>query len=148
MNKLAIIIMCLIFTSCVTQKKCNEKFPSTASIDSIRIETVKEIPVYLPGDSILIDVPADCSDIEPVIFENGKLKQTISILSGKLTSLTNIKPDTLYVPVTEVKTVVKEVKVPEKVKYVPNIIKVFSWVGISAAIGIFIFLFIKIKKIL
>ena len=148
MNKLAIIIMCLIFTSCVTQKKCNEKFPSTASIDSIRIETVKEIPVYLPGDSILIDVPADCSDIEPVVFENGKLKQTISILSGKLTSLTNIKPDTLYVPVTEVKTVVKEVKVPEKVKYVPNIIKVFSWVGISAAIGIFIFLFIKIKKIL
>ena len=148
MNKLALIITCLIFTSCVTQKKCNDKFPSTSSIDSIRIETVKEIPVYLPGDSILIDVPADCSDIEPVVFENGKLKQTISILSGKLTSLTNIKPDTLYVPVTEVKTVVKEVKVPEKVKYVPNIIKVFSWVGISAAIGIFIFLFIKIKKIL
>lgn len=122
----------LLATSCVTQRKCALKFPLQSSRDSIYIETIKKVPVYLKGDSIFVDVPINCPDQELIKFENAKLKQEISIIKGKLISNTTIKPDTVFVPVTEIKTVVKEVKVPTPVKFIPKIYKValWMWVGV------------------
>lgn len=126
---LLLAILGLFLGSCVTQRKCASKFPSVASRDSIHIETVKEVPYYLPGDTINISVPINCPDQDLVFVENSKLRQDIRILKGKLISNTQIKPDTIKILVIETKTVVKEVKVPAPVKYIPKIVKIFAWIG-------------------
>jgi hypothetical protein len=142
MKKLLIILM--VFTSCTTQKKCLEKYPPTTSTDSIYIEKIKEVPYYIKGDSILIDAPTNCDDIEPIVFENSRLKQVISILNGKLTSKTDIKPDTVIIPVKEIKEVVKTVKVPKPEKYT-KLIRVLACFGASSIIALLIFVFIKLR---
>lgn len=140
-------LLSLFLTSC-SQRWCNSHFPPVSSRDSVYIETVKEIPVPIPGDSIIVEVPVNCPDQDLVDIETSKLIQQIKILNGKLISRTEIKPDTIKVTVTEIKTIVKEVIVPQPVKYVPKIVKVFAWLGgisIVLVIGWIILKFVKPK---
>jgi hypothetical protein len=123
MKNIVLILILSLFTGCATQKRCNLRFPTQNTRDSVYIETVKEIPVILPGDTVNIEVPINCPDVDLVNIETSKLIQQIKILKGKLISNTTIKPDTVYVPVIETKTVIKEVKVPEPVKFIPKIYK-------------------------
>jgi hypothetical protein len=127
-----ILILCFIILlpDCVTQKKCLEKFPP--GTDSVYIEKLKKVPVYLPGDTIRLSTPANCPDQDLVSMENSKLKQTISILNGKLLAITIIKPDTVVRYVPQIIEKVKEV--PQPVKYVPKFYK--YCVG---ALGILVF---------
>ena len=147
MRKVKIFLLAILSVSAVScsQRWCNTKYPQIASRDSLYIETVKEIPIYLPGDSILVNVPVDCPDQDLVNVETGKLKQQISILKGQLISNTNIKPDTVFVPVTEIKTVIKEVKVPEEVRFVPKFFKFYTWGFVFIIFAIIIYLVIKYK---
>ena len=126
----SIILFLALFVAsagCITQKRCAERFPPVSSLDSIYIETVKEIPVLIPGDTVKIDVPVNCPDQELVNIETAKLKQVIQILNGKLQSNTLIKPDTVIVTVTNTETVIKEVPhpievIPERFKTYRNIV--------------------------
>ena len=146
---LLLALISLFALSCVTQRKCASKFPSVASRDSIRIETVKEVPYPIPGDSILVEAPViDCPDQSLIKFENSKLKQEISIIKGKLIASTLIKPDTVFVPVVETNTVVKEVKVPEVVRHVPGIYKVSLslWIGVILAVVSYVLIRLFVLK--
>lgn len=137
MKKIIVLLalISLFAASCVTQRKCASKFPLQSSHDSIYIETIKKVPVYIKGDSIFVNVPVNCPDQELIKYENAKLKQEISIIKGKLISTVIIKPDTVFVPVTEIKTVVKEVRVPEPVKYKPLIYRIAFWLWIGVIIA-------------
>ena len=141
-----VIITLFLGLSCATQRKCFEKFPPMETKDSIYTETVKEVPVYLPGDSIEIWVPIDCPDQDVAFVENNRLKQQITILNGRLKSNTVVKPDTVFVPVIETKTVIKEVKVPEPIKYIPKIYKQALLICIIIFALAFIFLGFKLFK--
>lgn len=127
------LFLLLLLNSCVTQQKCNSKFPPAVKSDSIYIEKIKEVPVYIPGDTINVGTPIKCPDQDLVNIETLRLRQQIKILNGKLVSSTIINPDTIKVKVTETHTEIKEVKVPEPVKYIPKIYK--------DAMGICIFIF-------
>jgi len=141
-----LILILILFTSCTTQKKCIEKFPPSISTDSIYIEKVKEIPIYLKGDSVFFEtVINDCADQEVILYENGTLKQTISILNGKLYSALQIKPDTIKVPVTEIKEVYKESVQLPPIKYIPKYVKIFAYIGGVLLALMAIYIFIKIK---
>jgi len=144
---LFLAVFSLFLTSCATQRRCSIKFPVQSSRDSIYVEKLKEVPIYLKGDTVKIDVPVNCPDQDIVSIENGKLKQQIQILNGKLVSNTQIKPDTIKIPVVETNTVVKEVKVPEPVKVVPKFYKycTFGFIGIILIAGIYFFLKWKVK---
>lgn len=134
---LLFLILSVFLASCVTQRRCNLRFPPSVQKDSIYVETIKEVPVPIPGDTIKVDVPINCPDQDIVSVENSKLKQQIKILNGRLVSNTEIKPDTVWVHTKETKTITKEVKVPTPVKFIPDIYKValWLWVGILIAIG-------------
>ena len=134
---LALAVLFLTLSSCVTYKRCNLKYPPVSAKDSVYIETIKEVPVPIPGDTIKVDVPINCPDQDIVSVENSKLKQQIKILNGRLVSNTEIKPDTVWVHTKETKTITKEVKVPTPVKFIPDIYKValWLWVGILIAIA-------------
>jgi hypothetical protein len=142
-----LIIGVFLCSGCVTQKKCLAKFPP--GIDSVYIEKLKEIPVYLPGDTINITVPVNCPDQDVALVENVKLRQVIRILNGKLQSVIQIKPDTIKVYTTQIKEVIKEKPVP--VKYVP---KFYKWcrdfsLGVIVIILLYIaYRIVKWKKII
>jgi len=124
MKKLLILSLFLaVLNASCSQRWCNARYPQVASQDSLYIETVKEIPVYLPGDSILVDVPVNCPDQDIANVETGKLKQEISILKGRLVSHTIIKPDTVFIHTTNTVTKTQTIKVPEKIKVVPKFFK-------------------------
>lgn len=144
MYKIALLALLTLFTASCSQRWCNTRYPAQTSKDSIYIETIKEIPVIIPGDTVNVSVPVNCPDQDLVNVETAKLKQTIKILNGKLVSSTNIKPDTVFVHTKETKTITKEVKVLEPVKYIPKVYKqalsicififsvVFIWLGWKA----------------
>lgn len=148
MRKIALfLILTVLLASCATQRRCSLKFPVQSSRDSIYVEKLKEVPVYLKGDTVKIDVPVNCPDQDIVSIENGKLKQQIKILNGKLVSKTEIKPDTVIINTVETVTNTVEVKVPEPVKVVPKFYKycTFGFIGIILIAGIYFFLKWKVK---
>lgn len=135
-----------VLSSCVTQRRCSAKFPPTVQRDSIYIETLKEIPIYLPGDSIKVEVPVNCPDQIIANVETARLSQQIEILKGKLISSTHIKPDTVKVYVPEIKTVVTTVQVPQPVKFVPKLVKILAWIGGAGIVLFFTWLVLKFTK--
>lgn len=129
-SKIIIIAVLLLLSSCVTQRKCMQKFPPKETRDSVYIEKIKEVPVFIPGDTVKVSAPINCPDQDLIKYENSKLKQEISIIKGKLISNTTVKPDTIKVKVTETIEKIKEVKIPEPVKYIPKIYKDALWICI------------------
>ena len=148
MKYLLIISAIILLGSCATQKRCTEKFTPQVTQDSVYIEKQVKVPVYIQGDSILIEVPINCPDQDLIISETGKLKQIISILNGKLSSKTNIKPDTLFIFKTDTITKIKEIKVPQPVKFVPSFWKITGWIGIITVLLTLLFIGFKLRKLL
>jgi hypothetical protein len=131
----ALLSVFLTLSSCVTAKRCNDRFPPVTFTDTTYIEKIKEIPIHIPGDTININTPVNCPDQDIVSIENSKLKQQISILKGKLVSKTTIKPDTIKVYVRDVEMKTREVKVPQSVKYTPKIYLIAFWLWIGIFVG-------------
>jgi len=130
-NIVLALFMMFIGISCVTQSKCLKKYPPTSTSDSTYIEKITLVPIYIEGDTFDVNVPIRCPDQEVMFVENSKLKQTIRILNGKLLSSTEIKPDTVRIPVKEILITEKRVEVPMPVKYVPQIYKISLYVCIT-----------------
>ena len=141
--KVILIILMAVLSSCVTQRKCLQKFPPKETRDSVYIETIEKVPVYLPGDTVKISAPANCPDQDLIKYENSKLKQEISIIKGKIISNTTVKADTVYVDRTKIVEKTNTVKVPEPVKYIPPIYKYTLWICII----LFVWLGFKAYKI-
>lgn len=144
MNKMLLLALAVMFgtLSCITQRKCLERYPP--STDSVYIEKLKEVPIYIEGDTITVKVPVNCPDQDVATYENVKLRQTIRILNGKLLSSTELKPDTVKVYVPEIHSTV--VKVPEPVKYIPKIYKDAMIICIVIFALVFVFLGWKAYK--
>ena len=130
--------------SCITQKKCLSRYPPQS--DSVYIEKLKEVPVYIDGDTIVVKVPVNCPDQDVAIFENVKLRQIIRILNGKLSSVTEIKPDTVKVYVPYIKEKVKEVIVTEPERYTPKLILYSACILWGVILAVILYLAWKIFK--
>jgi hypothetical protein len=118
-----------------------------ARVDSVYIETLKEILIPLPGDTIEIDVFLDCPDQDVAVIETNKLKQTISILNKRLQSITTIKPDTVIIYIPEIREKIVIEKKPVEVRYVPRWIKFLSWVGIAAVLVVVALIGLKMRNV-
>ena len=129
MGKLIVILTALLLTaSCTTAKRCARLYPPQTFRDSIYIERIDTVNISLPGDTLTLEVPIDCPDAT-YEAENGKLKQTITILNRRLSSVVTLRPDTVRVYTTKTVTVTKEVKVPDPVRYVPKYVKILAGLG-------------------
>lgn len=139
-TKICLVLTCLILSSCY-----KKRFPQTGSIDSVYVETIKEIPVYMPGDTVSVEIPAECKDQELVVLENEKLRYELTIEKGKIKTKYVIKPDTLKVYVPEIHEKIKEVLVPEKITYVPKFTSLTSKLGIILTLFIVAYIGFKIR---
>ena len=146
MKKILFIALAVMFTGCITQKRCLSRYPPQITSDSIYIEKLKEVPIYVPGDTVNLEVPIKCPDQDIVSMENSKLRQVIKILNGKLFSSTEIKPDTVKILVPEIHTSVTEVKIPAPVRYTPKIYLIAFWMDIGILIAVALYIAYKIFK--
>lgn len=142
-----LLILALLFSSCATQKNCFRKFPPISGRDSIYIEKLDTVKIVLPGDSIKITTQVPCEDFE-IIQENGRLKQSLKVVNGKLIQLLNIKPDTVNIFTTNTITKIKEVPTPVITNNVPKFWRVFGITGIVLTSLLIMWTYLRFKKIL
>lgn len=140
---LTVFIM-MIFSGCVTQKKCAERFPCVASRDSIYIETLEPFPFELDTDTMFIETKVPCNDFE-LKNENKRLLNELKVVNGILKQRITLKKDTIVIFRTKTIEKIKEVTKPVEVLYVPIFWRITGWIGISFIVGIMVYLALKIK---
>jgi hypothetical protein len=131
--KKIVIFLSLFFvaTSCVTQRKCLQKFPPKETRDSVYIETVVHDTIPMPADTTIADFPVyNCPDQKLFQMENDRLKLTISILNGRIKAVAIIKPQINVVTHTDTYTRLRAVRIPTPVKFIPKIYKDALWICI------------------
>ena len=133
-----------ILSSCVTQRKCTERFPCISGKDSIYIEHLDTVKIILPGDSVIIETVVPCNDFELKI-ENGKLLASLKVVNGILQAKMNERPDTVFKFTTNTVTITKEVTKPVEVRYIPKFVKIMAFVGGISVLLILGWLALKLK---
>ena len=161
MKKLFLYLAVLMLvTSCSPIKRITrltEKHPELIPVkekfirDSVYIEKekIREVKVPVKGDTTYIDVPIDCPDQDITLFENSKLKQTIKILNGRLTSITEQKKDTVYVHVKDTEKVTsmnKDEKLIVPTKFIPKFYKYTFWGFWGLLVIIILSLYFRFRK--
>lgn len=139
-----ILILIVLFSGCVTQKRCSERFPCVSGKDSIYIERLDTVEIILPGDSVIIETVVPCDDFELKI-ENGKLLASLKVVNGILQAKMNERPDTVFRFTTNTVTITKEIPTQVQVKYVPKFVKIMAFVGGVCLLLILGWLALKLK---
>jgi len=157
-NSFIILLLVLIFSSCVTQKKCLQKFPpqiirevydSIIIKDSIIYRDI-EIEVKIPGDTIEVEKKVPIKEnISPVTVENtyssakawvenSKLKlqliQKDQLIKYKVDSAIQVAKHWEYRwNIEKQKEVIKE-------KYIPKIYSIafYMWIGVIVIVLLYL----------
>lgn len=152
-------ILLILFVSCSPQKRIQrltEKHPELIPVkekviqkdSTVYKETVREVPVFIEGDTTYIDVPIDCPDQDVADFETSRLRQQIKILNNRLQTVTTYKADTVFIPVKDTESVNRSdtsTKTIQPVKYIPKLYKIALWACIGLIFGVIIWVVIKLK---
>lgn len=164
-----LVIVTFLLTSCVTQKRCYEKFPpvtetiikdSIITRDSI-VEKIVEVPVEIKADTVLIndtvfiDKKTKLPNSKPVYAETDFAKATAQVVNGNL-NLTLIQKDTLFnLQVTaresyfwKEKYFKERSKVVQKIKVIPKYYSIMSMIGLVSVVLLIAYTIFKIKSYL
>ena len=147
-----ILLLSLLVSSCITEKKCQKKYPpqENTAIKYIDREVVqwKDTIIY--------------KDLPPVIIERWvSVKDTLKLIGAYSSALSWVSGNTLQGTLKEglkpvkIKYKIKKVEVEKirteyqekivQVKYVPKIYKILSIIGAVSIIFIGVWLFIKFR---
>ena len=163
---LVIIIVSLTVSSCVTQKKCNKKFPSKS--DTIRIETVRDSLVYkdkivevkIPGETIIDSVIIPCPPPPPTYIADTAKAETeyarafvwfsyprIKLKLEQKASILEFKLDSAIKEAYQWRTKFEQITViPQPVKYVPTFYKYCLGFSIGIIIALILSIVLKFIK--
>jgi len=158
MKKIILLILILIVSySCVTQKKCNQKFPSEViTRDSIVYRTntiIKDSIIYIkvPIEVGTIEGNINCDSLgaqmKKVTIDNKRLKMTIEVINGKLIAVSTCKEDSLQAIIQRQMTIIDSLHVKATLVKDPLIKfemkwyeQLFFYIGVIASlIGLFYF---------
>lgn len=146
MKKITIVgILILLLASCVTQKRCFQKFPpQIITKDSIVLkDTTIYVPVKytVPGDSVIIKDSIPCPDVQykkEIKSGSGRTRVEIEISRGKLKvdckvdSLNNVI-DSLAVKLKTMESYKSEVKIVEK-PVIRKVVPLWCWILLGVVI--------------
>jgi hypothetical protein len=152
------ILFGFIAISCVTQRKCNSKFPP--SRDTIRLEHTRDsiiikdslIPVFIPGEIVYDSVPVPCPPPPPAYVPDTAYTETTFATAKAWFDYPNIiikleQKDTTVLLKAALKEAYhwrsefqKITTVPEPVKYIPKIYKQALSICIVIFIAAFLFI--------
>jgi hypothetical protein len=152
---LVLIAFATLSFSCVTQRRCNAKFPPQTSViikDSIITKDTiiyrdKIVPYYIKGDTVFAEkkVPVTV-DISPIWTQTEYASASAWVEGSRLKLQLIQKDQTIKIIIDSAFKEVshwqemynnKEVTKVVTEKYIPKIVKVFAWIG-----GIFLVLVI------
>lgn len=146
MKKIIIVgVILLLLASCVTQKRCFQKFPpQIITKDSIILkDTTIYVPVTytVPGDSVIIKDSIPCPDVQykkEIKSSSGRTKVEVEISKGKLKvdckvdSLNNVI-DSLAVKLKTVESYKSQVKIVEKA-VIKKVVPLWCWILLGVVI--------------
>ncbi len=158
MKKIILLILILIISyGCVTQKRCNEKYPpQVIRMDSIIYKTntiIKDSIIYVkvPIEVGTIESNVNCDSLgaqmKKVIIENKRLKMTIEVINGKLIAVSTCREDSLQAIIQRQTTIIDSLYVKDTLIKEPLIKfemkwyeQLFFYIGVLASlIGLFYF---------
>lgn len=109
-----LLIWFALLTSCVTQKRCNEKFPPSVRNDSNTFQSHTEhyhdSVVYVKGDSVVINAGIKCDSL----FRAQMAEQTVK--SGHITATISVKNGVAKVKCKDDSLIALNVKLKEVIK--------------------------------
>jgi hypothetical protein len=125
MKLLFCLFTIVFFMSCVTQKRCLQKFPPqiiTKDSTVIKDSTIyRDTTITIPGDSTTIHDSLPCPDVKyhkVAKSKSGRTTATVDINNGKLT--VNCKTDSLQQKIDSLKTHIRSMeRYRSEVKLVP-----------------------------
>lgn len=166
---LLVILMAIILSSCITEKRCYNKYPPKTVVevrdsiykkDSI-IYKVIQVPVYIKGDTIVRndtvykDNKTGLINSKPLYAETEFAKATAKVTNSIL-NLTLIQKDSLFSVKSD--SLIKEayfwkekynssktIEIIES-RSVPKIYRIFSMIGLITIMWILIKLLVKYKS--
>jgi len=166
-TNLALILLLAVLSSCVTQKRCNYKFPSIN--DTIRIETVRDsiimkdtiIYIHIQGETVVDSVVIPCPDPGPSYVPKKVFAETSLAKASAWWSYPVIKLELIQTDTTIEKRLANALKesyywkslyekvhiTPAPVKYIPKIYKHALSICIFIFAGAFLFFGWKVYKI-
>lgn len=126
MKILFFISLIIGFSSCITQKRCLQKFPPHITTkDSIVIKDstiYRDTTITIPGDSVQIHDSIPCPDVlyhKEAKSKTGRTTAVIDINKGKLT--VNCKTDSLQHRIDSLQTKIRSLeKYHTEVKMIPG----------------------------
>lgn len=151
MKRLILLALVLALTSCVTERRCNRKYPpQQKQIDSVYIESVRH------DTTVNIQYLPDTTQAAQPSYKP-------SFLSNKYcTTAAWVKSDTLYhnlitkqqsIPVTFRDVIRKNTRVQfhtawltKEVRFVPMLVKIFAWIGLVSFLFGLSYIVFKILK--
>jgi len=162
MKTFTIILVILLLTGCVTQKRCERKFPpqvihtDSTITNTITIFRDTTIYIYLPGDTVIdtvkVDVQNGVANSRPSIHETDLAWSMAQIVDNKLIHQLIMKDKTLEMLI---KNAIREnathserrIKVKEIVK--ENYLTRWQWAQLylGRISGIFLLLYIGYKMV-
>ena len=77
------LILLILLTGCVTQKRCLEKFPPVVGSDTVVTEhtVYRDTIIYrhLPGDTVFVDVPVYIDNGQPMTVEPARAETELAM---------------------------------------------------------------------
>lgn len=140
MIKIIILTTILLLSSCVTQRKCEEKFGECGKVINRTTVEYRDTSWIVNGETIFDTVTFTQRDTIRLVDSTGRLTAEIGTIKGTQTKYIRItsKPDTIHVE--RVKTVIKE----GSVKYVDkDKIPFLYWVLLGVSCFLWVFFMIR-----
>jgi hypothetical protein len=157
-----------LFVSCVTEKRCNNKFPP--QIKTEYIEKVKDsiiykyidVPVYIKGDTVyqtdtVYISPNGLINSKPVYAETDFAKAMAKVFNSRLylylyqkDTTFNQRYDSVIKEAWHYKQLSEKKQIVKEVKYIPGFYKFMTVVGIALSllfIGLILFSFGAIRNL-
>lgn len=165
---LLLILVALLLSSCVTQRKCDRRFPPetyTQIKDSLVIKdsviySYAEIPVYIKGDTVtkhdtvFKDKKTGLINSKPVYAETDFAKVTAQVVNSQL-KLELVQKDSTFNVITD--SLMKEVyhwkeqynsvntQKVKQVEHIPKVYTIFALIGLLTVIITILYFIFKFK---
>lgn len=71
------LLILLVLSSCITERKCYDKFPPKTTVDTVVVDSIayRDTLIFVPGDTIIFQMPDLCPDMDTiVVFKEGRVK--------------------------------------------------------------------------
>lgn len=149
MKKLLIIALAISLTSCITEKKCQKKYPPRVDSTIIYKDVIKwrDTVIYKELPPLVIERYIDIKDT--LSLEGEYSNATSWVVGDKLhgSLKEGEQPVKIEYKIKEVEVIkTKVVREIEQVKFVPKFTQWFAWVGIIALILIIIKVSLRFLK--